>query len=100
MSLRATVLIAFVALATAAVADDARDEQQAELDAQCAAARESKLAPERQAAIDECVRDEQKQDRATCERFYRDYGERTGHRPALYYDLPECVAATQFRQSP
>ena len=87
-----------VSIGTATFADDERDAQQAELDAQCQAAREAKLTPEREAAIDECVREEQKPDRETCERFYRDYGERSGHRAALYYDVPECVAATQFRR--
>lgn len=94
---RAACVVAIL-IANVSFADDASDVHQADLDAQCQAAREAKLAPERQAAIDECVREEQKQDPAACERFHRDYGERMGHRPALYYDLPECVAATKFRQ--
>ena len=40
-----------------------------------------------------------KEDRAACERFYRDYGAETGTRLALYYDLPECVRAFEFRNS-
>ena len=95
---RLAVWLVAVSIANATFADDERDAQQAELDAQCQAARQAKLAPEREAAIDECVREAQKQDRDACERFYRDYGERTGHRAALYYDLPACIAATQFRR--
>ncbi len=34
-----------------------------------------------------------------CQRFYSDYGARTGDRAPLYYDLPECVAAFEYRQS-
>ena len=38
-------------------------------------------------------------DREACERFYANYGERAGNRPPLFYDLDECVAATEFRNS-
>jgi hypothetical protein len=95
---RLAIAVAVVAAMNAAFADDAHEAKQDELDAQCEAAREAEIAPERAAAVEDCVRDKQKEDRAACERFYRDYGERSGHRPALYYDLPECVAAMQFRQ--
>jgi hypothetical protein len=78
---------------------DDRESKQAQLDAACEAAREHKLAPERAKYIDECVREKFKDSRAACERFYRDYGSQTADRPALYYDLPECVQAFEFRQS-
>jgi hypothetical protein len=76
-----------------------RNAQQALLDAECEAAREHKLAPEREKYIEDCVRDKVKDSREACERFYSDYGARTGYREPLYYDLPECVAAFEFRKS-
>ena len=83
-----------------AVAQDAeRDAKLAELDALCEAARQRKIAVERAKAIKECVAQEQRSDRAACERFYADFGERVGGRPPLFYDLPECVAAHEFRTS-
>ena len=79
--------------------DKDRVTQQAQLDAACEAARESRLAPEREKYIDECVRDKIKENREACERFYSDYGARMGDRAPLYYDLPECVSAFEFRKS-
>ena len=76
-----------------------RVTQQANLDVECEAARERKLAPEREKYIEECVRDKVKDSREACERFYSDYGARTGYREPLYYDLPECVDAFEFRKS-
>lgn len=67
-----------------------------ELEAQCEAAREAKLAPEREALIQACIQ-EKKKTAEQCERFYADYG--AGGRTAagagrvrLYNDLPECKA--------
>ena len=77
--------------------DDDRAARQAELDAACEAAREAKLAPLRAQYIEECVAKEQRQDRAACERFYADYGSRSGDRAPLFSDLPECVAAHNHR---
>lgn len=83
-----------------AVAQDAeRDAKLAELDALCEAARQRKIAVERAKAIEECVAQKQRSDRAACERFYADFGARVGGRPPLFYDLPECVAAHEFRTS-
>lgn len=77
--------------------EDDRAARQAELDAACEAAREAKLAPLRAQHIEECVAKEQRQDRAACERFYADYGNRSGNQAPLFYDLPECVAAHNHR---
>jgi hypothetical protein len=71
----------------------ATDHDQARLDAACETAREQKLAPLRAGFIDECVEKEQRPDRAACERFYADYGNQSGSRAPLFYDLPECVKA-------
>ena len=79
--------------------DDERQAKQEQLDAQCEAARERKLAPERAQYIEECVEKKQRSDRAACERFYSDYGARSGNRAPLYYDLPECVEAFDFQKS-
>ena len=76
-----------------------RASKQAQLDAACESARERKLAPERTKYIEECVRDRAKDSREAPEHFYRDYGSQTTDRLALYYDLPECVQAFEFRQS-
>jgi hypothetical protein len=72
---------------------NASDRDQVRLDAACEAAREQKLAPLRAGFIDECVEKEQRPDRAACERFYADFGNQSGSRAPLFYDLPECVKA-------
>lgn len=77
----------------------AREPTQEQLDAECEAARERKLAPQREHYIEECVRLGQQRDRAACERFYADHGAQAGGRAPLYYDLPECVRAFEHRQS-
>jgi hypothetical protein len=79
--------------------DKERATKQAQLDAECEAARERKLAPERDKYIDDCVRNEMKENREACKRFYSDYGAETGTRLPLYYALPECVNAFEFRNS-
>lgn len=75
-----------------------RDSKQKELDTACETAREIKLAPLRQQYVEECI-EKQKKDRSDCELFYSDYGNRTGNKPALYYDLPECVEAFDYQKS-
>ncbi len=85
-------------LAFSAGANDAVDEEQARLDAECEAAREARLAPERERHIEECVETGQRPDRASCERFYADYGNQSGNRAPLYMDLPECVKAFEHRR--
>ncbi len=67
-----------------------------ELQAQCEAARDAKLAPEREALIQKCIQEKNKTPEK-CERFYADHG--AGGRTAggagrvrLYNDLPECEA--------
>ena len=70
-------------------------EDIASLKAACEAAREQKLAPEREALIEECI--EKGKDKDYCHRYYKDYGAggRTaagGARLPKYFDLPECQA--------
>ncbi len=79
--------------------EEDRRARQAELDAICEEARQRELAPLRETLVEECVEKEQRPDRASCERFYADYGERTGSREPLFYGLPECVSAHDYRTS-
>lgn len=72
-----------------------------ELDRQCEAAREKKLAPLRAARIERCVReDKRKLDECTAElaTWGQTQGTKSAARTGLFYDLPECVAAFEARQ--
>jgi hypothetical protein len=69
-----------------------------ELEARCEQAREAKIAPERAKRIEECVTKGEKPDRQSCERYFATYGDRSGNRPRLHYDLPECQKAFDARQ--
>ena len=95
--LKLSVMVAALFVSSVTAADDTKAKQQ-ELDAVCEAARQEKLAPLREKYIDKCVV-EQGKDREYCTRFYRDYGERSGDRPAFFYDLPECEAAWAFKKN-
>jgi len=73
----------------------------------CDAAREVKLAPLREQAIQECVsRPRSTRTRAQCEEFYRDFGQGGGtvgggFRAPMFIDVPECQEyfAEQDRQN-
>jgi hypothetical protein len=99
---RLVTIIAVISLtvlvALPAHADKKGDREQAELDSACEAARQQKLAPMRAGFIDECVEKKQRPDRASCERFYADFGNQSGRRAPLFYDLPECVEAFEHRR--
>lgn len=68
-----------------------------ELRQRCEEVREAKIAPPREAAIEECAsRPRSTRTRADCERIYADFGEGGGTvdggaRAAMFIDLPECV---------
>jgi len=81
-----------------ALAKESRGDKQARLDAACEVERQKKIAPMRQQVVEECVTNKELPSRKECERFYADYGERTGRKAALFYDLPECVTAFEFQQ--
>ena len=92
------LLMSFGALAGGHQED--RIARQAELDAVCESARQKKLTKVRADLVEECVVKKERPDRAACERFYADYGQNTGpNRVRLFYDLPECLAADEFRRS-
>ena len=91
-----TLLITALLPLIAAAQDIARDEVSA-LYAECDRQRQEKLAPLKAQEIEDCV-DAGRGDRAYCERYNRDFGERIalaggGTRPGLYYDLPVCEQA-------
>jgi hypothetical protein len=68
-----------------------------EMKKRCEAAREDKIAPLREAAIEDCVAQRRSnRTREDCERIYRDFGEvgatvTGGVRPRMFDDLPECI---------
>jgi len=93
------IAVTLIFPATGMASEGDRRATQERLDAECGAARERKLAPERAIFIEECVERQQRSDRAACERFYSDYGAQSGNRAPLYYDLPECVKAFEFQKS-
>ena len=98
--MKKTLMILLIMALTTAVAEakeENREARQLELDQACEQAREEKLRPERQKFIEECVEKKQLPDRESCERFYADHGNKTGNRAALYYDLPQCVEAHEYR---
>lgn len=78
---------------------DERNRKQAALDAACEAARLEKIIAERARLTEECVRTRLLPDRETCERFYSDYGESAANQAPLFYDLPECEKAHEYRNS-
>ncbi|MDX2428404.1 MAG: hypothetical protein QNK22_06905 [Xanthomonadales bacterium] len=95
------VLLSFVfvsLLINPVLAKESREDKQARLDAACEVARQKKIAPMRQQVIQDCVANKEFPSRKECEQFYADYGERTGRKAALFYDLPECVTAFNFQQ--
>jgi hypothetical protein len=97
-------LMLTVVLSPVSQANDSEAERiakQTELDAACEAAREEKLSAVRAQLIEECDAKKEwpREDRAACERYYADYGIATPWQPGLFYDLPECVKAHDYRRS-
>ena len=95
----AAITVAILVASIAVGFSSDRNTTQAELDTECEAARERKLAPERAKLIEECVVRDVRGSREACERFYSDYGAQSGRRAPLYTDLPECLRAFEFRKS-
>ena len=89
-------ILAMLQVPNGALADG---DEQARLDAACEAARERELAPLREQYIEECVQTKLKRSREACEQFYSDFGAQSGNRAPLFYDLPECVKAFEFREN-
>lgn len=88
----------------AAAAPSRRPEDMSleELDRQCEADREAKIAPLRAAAIEECKAQPRNPD-GYCERYYATYGDAVGIRPGvvtprMFDDLPSCELAQEERR--
>ena len=100
----ACLLLMVLTMASAATglaneSEKEREAKQAELDAACEVARQEKLILVRAKYVEECVEKKQRPDRESCERFYADYGESSANQAPLFYDLPECVTAHEYRRS-
>ena len=73
--------------------------------AECQTQRQANIAPLREEAIEHCI-ENRRNDREYCERYNRNYGERTqgGTQRGLFWHLPACekaVAAERyFRMNP
>jgi hypothetical protein len=93
------LLVLIMIVTTPVLAKESRETKQARLDGACEVVRQQRLAPMRKQVIEECVANKELPSSAECERFYADYGERTGRKAPLFYDLPECVSAFEFQQS-
>ena len=97
------LLMALAMVASAIVQADElgkeREAKQAELDAAYEVARQKKLILVRAQYVEECVDKKRRPDRESCERFYADYGESSANQAPLFYDLPECVTAHEYRRS-
>ncbi|HAJ93223.1 MAG TPA: hypothetical protein DCO71_11530 [Gammaproteobacteria bacterium] len=93
------ILFAFVTtLCNGLATADDRQAKQAELDAACEAARQTALAPKKAKAYQECI-DILKKSVEVCEQEAEAYnGNRVG-RPPLFYDLPACEAAFEYRKN-
>ena len=89
------IILPTFAISPLGFCDDASLE---EMRQRCEEVRESKIAPMRKAAVEECVASRRStRTRADCERLYRDFGAgggmvAGGARTAMFNDLPECVA--------
>jgi len=95
---------ALLVCSTAVASDKSRQQEQARLDKICYDTRQQLIAPQKKAVIAECVQEQkrtkaQKDPQAYCENFYRDYGERSGRKRAMYMDIPECQRAEEFQHS-
>ena len=72
-----------------------------QLERLCEEARQEILEPEREKLIMQCIKTGKKQPEY-CRHYYADWGDamrldRATMRPALYYDIPECIAARKAR---
>jgi hypothetical protein len=74
-------------------------EQAGELMQECQAQRQQKIAPLKAEAIEDCVT-RQRKERGYCERFNKNFGERTpaGNRRGMFWDLPACQQAVSAQQ--
>ena len=90
------LVVVMTALSIGLATAEDRQNKQAELDAACEAARQTALAPKKAEIYQECI-DKFKKSVEICEQEADGYnGNRVGSSP-LFYDLPECEAAFEYR---
>lgn len=96
-----TALLASSATAASFEADkQATLQRQAELDQACEAARTAKLIPMRQTLFNECMNSKKTTDTAQdCTRKTADYNGNRYEAAPLFYDLPACVTAFEFKKA-
>ena len=97
----ALALVFFVGMSAVAIADQASEV--AALESQCAAAREARIKPLREAEVAKCKASRQ-DDPGYCERYWSDYGNARRlpngtMSPRMFDDLPICVNAAKARQA-
>jgi hypothetical protein len=88
------VLLLFFTPVVCSGSDD--QGKQAELDAACESARQLALGPKRSDIYQECVDKFKNSDEVCGQEANRYNGNRVGGSP-LFYDLPECEAAFEYR---
>ncbi len=90
----AGIVALFLLLQSAVYSAEINRSQAEELLQQCQAQRQENIAPLKQEVIEDCVT-RQHRDRDYCERFNRNYGERTvtGAQRGMFWDLPVCMQA-------
>lgn len=97
----ALAVILFLCASGAVIADQASEV--AALESRCAAAREAKIKPLRDAEVAKCKAN-RADDPEYCERYWSDYGnaKRLANgtmSPRMFDDLPICVSAYQARKA-
>ena len=97
----AVAVLLFLWTSSAVIADPASEV--AALESQCAAAREAKIKPLREAEVAKC-KAARPEDPEYCERYWSDYGnaKRVANgtmSPRMFDDLPICVSAYQARKA-
>lgn len=96
------LVLSFLTIMLASFLNPASAEErqviQQQLDEACEVARLEKLRPIREKFAAECVADWDRS-QEYCDRFYSDYGNQGGDQAVLFYDLPQCEKAWNYRQS-
>lgn len=87
------------------MANEITRQAAADMMLECQSEREENIAPHKEKAIDDCI-DKGRGDRAYCEKYNRNYGERTtgGSRRGMFWELTVCENAVSaekyFKMNP
>lgn len=90
------LLVLVSPICNAVAAGDQANSEQAALDADCEAARQTALEPKRSEIYQECV-DKFKKSAEVCEQEAAGYNGHRANGSPLFYDLPECETAFEYR---